>query len=99
MSPTLTTAHIAALPDIIKIQSVEGVRIFFALLLDAGFNFHPDERFADYVDHATGRDCFTIEEASGLDDLMAQAFAACRAADLDVYAVGLDVWRAWEAHP
>jgi hypothetical protein len=75
------------LPDVIK--TPEDIAEFFAhLYLVDRVQFHPDDRFVNYVDEK-GRPAFTPDEILVRDRLMAEAFATSALYGLDLYELGL----------
>lgn len=67
-------------------------REWFDALLDAGMNFHPDERFADMVTLATGEPAFSKRDAADLDAAMDYVCGM----DFDPCEVGCEAFAAWD---
>lgn len=71
------------------IDSAADVRAFYSAVEDAGVSYHPDTRFADVVEHATGRPTFDAIEAARLESLAER----CHVVAPDPYKIALAVWR------
>jgi len=100
------------------IATVADVERWFAQLLDAGYNFHPDDSMVltcdervrlgyrakcdddpcpghvEYVNGDTGEPSMSVEEGRRYDLAMDKAFEVTQAADVDIYAIGMDQIRA-----
>lgn len=73
------------------IMQVEDIKVFFHHLLeDRKLSYHPDDDFKSYVNFETGERTFTDDEAKLYNRLMAEAFAVCEEANIDIYGIGLD---------
>lgn len=69
---------------------------WFAELLEAGVNFHPEDSGADLIDIGTSEPTFTEDEAKRYDALMKAATVACGLdGGEDVCALACDAWEAW----
>lgn len=70
-----------------EIRSLDDAKTFFRFLyLVEKLAFHPDERFANYVDE-NGKRLYAAAKARELDRLMAQTFEVCD----DPYAVAVEI--------
>ena len=75
-----------------KITTVGDVKEFFRHLVnDRKVNFHPDDRFEDYVSCEDGSKTFTQEECAAYNHLMDECFEVCEKNGVDIYAIGLDL--------
>ena len=73
-----------------RITSVDDVKAFFHHLVnERNLNFHPDDRFEDYVSCDDGSNTFSHEECSVYNRLMDESFAVCEKNGVDIYAIGL----------
>ena len=54
-------------------------------------NFHPDDRFEDYVSCEDGSQTFTQEECVVYYHLMDECFEVCEENGVDIYAIGLEL--------
>jgi len=76
-----------------ELKTVDDVKTFFTKLMkEDSLNLHPDTPFSDYVDKQ-GKDTFTPEQAKKLDAMMDKAFEICDAAGVDIYSIGLDLFK------
>lgn len=86
----------ASLPEIDVhdpvINDESDVRAWYTALLDAGFNFHPDDDFADSVVYASGEPAVTPTQARSMNAAMARTFAVVA----DPYAIAIEVTRSHE---
>ena len=75
-----------------RITSVDDVKEFFHHLVgERNLNFHPDDRFEDYVSCDDGSNTFSQEECSVYNRLMDESFDVCEKNGVDIYAIGLDL--------
>ncbi len=71
------------------IKSLNDVEAFFKLLLETeSLNFHPDERFENYVQNNTNKPTYTPEEAELRNKLMQDCFNVCEREGTDIYEKG-----------
>ncbi len=72
-----------------RITSVNDVKDFFHHLVnERKVNFHPDDRFEDYVPE-DGVPSFSQEECAIYNHLMDESFDVCEKNGADIYAIGL----------
>lgn len=57
-----------------------------------GLGFHPDTPFDQYVIH-TGETLLHPYQAALLDDKLSVCFEICKIAEVDIYAIGIDIWK------
>lgn len=75
-----------------KITIVDDVKeLFRHLVNDRMVNFHPDDRFEDYVSREDGSKTFTQEECVVYYHLMDECFEVCEKNGVDIYAIGLEL--------
>ena len=75
-----------------RITSVDDVKEFFHhLVSERNLNFHPDDRFEDYVSCDDGSNTFSQEECSVYNRLMDESFDVCEKNGADIYAIGLEL--------
>ena len=75
-----------------RITSVDDVKEFFHhLVSERNLNFHPDDRFEDYVSCDDGSNTFSQEECSVYNRLMDESFDVCEKNGVDIYAIGLEL--------
>lgn len=75
-----------------RITSVDDVKEFFHhLVSERNLNFHPDDRFEDYVSCDDGSNTFSQEECSVYNRLMDESFDVCEKNSVDIYAIGLEL--------
>ena len=75
-----------------KITTVDDVKeLFRHLVNDRKVNFHPDDRFEDYVSREDGSKTFTQEECVVYYHLMDECFEVCEKNGVDIYAIGLEL--------
>ena len=75
-----------------RITSVDDVKAFFHHLgNERNLNFHPDDRFEDYVSCDDGSNTFSQEECSVYNRLMDESFDVCEKNGVDIYAIGLEL--------
>ena len=73
------------------ITSVKDVEEFFDyLLLDRKLNFHPDDRFENYINLETKEQSFTPAECELFNRLMNEAFEVSEKEGADIYEIGAD---------
>ena len=73
------------------ITSVKDVEHFFDhLLMERKVNFHPDDRFEDYINLETKESSFTTDECNLYNDLMEESFNVCEKMGIDIYGLGTD---------
>lgn len=90
--PSHTVAHVVI--DHIRpvdIALSEDVEAFFRALVDAGYNFHPEESFFGMVDCNDGTRSFSDADAARLDACMEQCYVVMN--DLRRYDRNPDNWR------
>lgn len=74
-----------------RIATIDDVKVFFGHLVDErGVEFHPDDRFEDYVSRENYENTFSPEECAIYNRLMDESFEVCEENGVDIYAVGLD---------
>ena len=74
-----------------RITSVDDVKNFFHhLVSERKVNFHPDDRFEDYVAE-DGVASFSQEECTVYNRLMDESFEVCEKNGADIYAIGLEL--------
>ena len=74
-----------------RITSVDDVKDFFHHLVnERKVNFHPDDRFADYVSE-DGVPSFSQEECAIYNHLMDESFDVCENRGADIYVIGLEL--------
>ncbi len=72
------------------ISSVEDVKAFFHHLVnERSLNFHPDDDFAEYVNHTDGNPTFSESEVTLYNRLMDESFDVCEKDNVDIYEIGL----------
>lgn len=75
-----------------KIATIDDVEEFFHhLVSERNLNFHPDDRFEDYVSCGDGSNTFSQEECSVYNRLMDESFDVCEKNGADIYAIGLEL--------
>ncbi len=75
-----------------KVTTADDVKEFFRHLVnDRMVNFHPDDRFEDYVSCEDGSKTFTQEECVVYNHLMDECFEVCEKNGVDIYAIGLEL--------
>ena len=75
-----------------KIATIDDVKEFFHhLVCERNLNFHPDDRFEDYVSCGDGSNTFSQEECSVYNRLMDESFDVCEKNGVDIYAIGLEL--------
>ena len=75
-----------------KIATIDDVKEFFHhLASERDLNFHPDDRFEDYVSREDGSKTFTQEECVVYYHLMDECFEVCEKNGVDIYAIGLEL--------
>ena len=75
-----------------KIATIDDVKKFFHhLVSERNLNFHPDDRFEDYVSCDDGSNTFSQEECSVYNRLMDESFDVCEKNGVDIYAIGLEL--------
>ena len=75
-----------------KIATIDDVKEFFHhLVSERNLNFHPDDRFEDYVSCGDGSNTFSQEECSVYNRLMDESFDVCEKNGVDIYAIGLEL--------
>lgn len=75
------------------IGSYQNLRQFILEVLgELGWGYHPDTRFSDYIDAATGAPTYTVEQAFERDSLQEQAFDTFGDA---VYDLALSITYEW----
>lgn len=73
----------------VSLTDERDVSLWFAAHVEAGINFHPDTRGAEYV-NADQSNVFSTSEAWQYDGLMQRAFDVCERAHVDIYRLALD---------
>ena len=75
-----------------KIATIDDVEEFFNhLVSERNLNFHPDDRFEDYVSCGDGSNTFSHEECSVYNRLMDESFDVCEKNGVDIYAIGFEL--------
>lgn len=75
-----------------RIATVDDVKEFFIHLVnDRMVNFHPDDRFEDYVSREDRNKIFTQKECAVYNHLMDESFEVCEKNGADIYAIGLEL--------
>lgn len=64
---------------------------------DQHLNFHPDNGFEDYTHCQTDEPIYSADQAAMLNKKLEEAFAFCRAYDLDIYEIAYDVHKELDA--
>ncbi len=77
---------------ITEIKTIEDVQTFFKDLLAEDLNFHPDDNFADYINHETKQPSYTEKEAADRNRLLTQAFEVCERVGEDIYDVCIEIF-------
>lgn len=73
-----------------RIAAVDDVKDFFNHLVnERRVNFHPDDRFEDYVSCDDGSNTFS-EESVVYNRLMDESFDVCEKYGADIYAIGFE---------
>lgn len=74
------------------IKSVEDIKTFFHHFVDERkVNFHPDDRFEDYVSCEDESKTFTQNECAVYNHLMDKCIEVCEKNGADIYAIGFDL--------
>ena len=74
-----------------KIATINDVNAFFQHLInERDVNFHPDDRFEDYVSSDDGEASFSQEECAVYNRLVDESFDVCEKNGVDIYAIGLE---------
>lgn len=79
----------------IEINSIDAVKQFLAVCIDEmqlGTGFHPDTDFNQYIMH-TGETLFYTHEGSALNAKMCDCFDMCSQLDVDIYELGVNIWK------
>lgn len=79
------------LPALVTVSDIEDW--FRYLFNDLSISFHPDDSFADYINGQTRQDLFDPQTAALLDMKMEEAFQLCDTLNVDIYAIGLEIFR------
>ncbi len=75
-----------------KIATIDDVKEFFHhLVCECNLNFHPNDRFEDYVSCGDGSNTFSQEECAVYNRLMDESFDVCEKNGVDIYAIGLEL--------
>ena len=75
-----------------EIKTVEDVKTFFNELLAEELNFHPDDRFEDYINYETMEPTYTEEEAMLRNRLVEQSFDVCDKDNADIYELCTEIF-------
>jgi hypothetical protein len=75
-----------------EIKSTEDVKTFFNELLAEELNFHPDDRFEDYINCGTKEPTYTEEEAALRNRLLEQSFDICDKESADIYELCIEIF-------
>ena len=74
-----------------RIATIDDVKVFFRHLVDElRVEFHPDDRFEDYVSRENYKNTFSLEECAIYNRLMDESFEVCEKMGVDIYTIGLD---------
>jgi hypothetical protein len=75
-----------------NISTVADVCAFFKHLVEVeSLNFHPDERFENYIHIDTGLPSYSKEEAERRNRMMERCFEVCEEAGEEIYSIGLEI--------
>ena len=73
------------------INTVEEIEDFFHhIVCTLKVNFHPDDRFEDYIKMDTHEPSFSTEECALYNRLMEEAFDVCEREGKDIYEIGMN---------
>ena len=73
------------------ISNVEDVKTFFYhIVYKRNVNFHPDDRFDNYINFETEEPTFTPEECAIYDRLIDQSFDVSDGSGVDIYDIGIN---------
>ena len=61
-------------------------------MLAEDLNFHPDDRFEDYINYETKEPTYTKEEAMLRNRLLEQAFDVCDKDNADIYELCIEIF-------
>lgn len=79
--------------DISDITDTADVQIFLhGLIVGYKLNFHPNDRFENYIDTATGQPVLSPKDAAHLNRLMDHCFEVC-GSGADIYGMALNIHR------
>ena len=71
-----------------QVKAPEDVaKFFFWLVFDCRLNFHPDDRFDNYVSIENGQQTFTDEQCAKYDKVMDDCFEVCEKHNRDIYEI------------
>ena len=74
-----------------KIATVDDVKEFFHyLVFERRVEFHPDDRFEDYVTRENYQNTFSSDECAVYNRLMDESFEVCKKNRVDIYVMGLN---------
>jgi hypothetical protein len=65
-----------------KIDSIEDVKILADWFVNKKINFHPEDDFTDYINTYDGKETFSIQVGTKLNNLWLQAFNNCKQSDV-----------------
>ena len=68
-----------------KIQNINDVKNFFKKLKSEGLNFHPDNKFEDYINYHTKRSSYSLKEQIELNKSLYKSFIVCNKENVDIY--------------
>jgi len=75
-----------------EIKIVEDVNTFFNELLAEDLNFHPDDRFEDYINCRTKEPNYSEDEADLRNHLLDQSFEVCDKYGADIYELCIEIF-------
>ena len=75
-----------------EIKNTEGVKTFFNELLAESLNFHPDDRFEDYINYETKEPTYTEDEAALRNGVLEQSFEVCDKEGADIYELCIEIF-------
>lgn len=75
-----------------NISTVADVSAFFKHLVEVeSLNFHPDERFENYIHIDTGLPSYSKEEVELRNRMMERCFEVCEQAGTEIYSIGYEI--------
>ena len=75
-----------------KIKNTEDIKTFFNELLAEDLNFHPDDRFEDYINCGTKEPTYTENEVALRNRLLEQSFDVCDKEGADIYELCIEIF-------
>ena len=75
-----------------EIKNTENIKTFFNELLAEDLNFHPDDRFEDYINYETKEPTYTEEEAALRNRLLEESFDVCEKDGADIYELCIEIF-------